>query len=232
MCVCIYFTLLVDQHIRNYVSLSCLQLLHQAIVSPILYDFYNYDVEKKEFAQLFSKFTQVSNQENLCSIVSSWCGDLTLAVHFTEHNESKLNKYAEICTFWLLVACLSWKWQNHSKNDLTFSRRFRRTWHCLGLCSFTLAWRTPSQGDSWGKKLRKQKLHEKETLDDSEGSVSTRTWIFFRNYFYMLVLMGGNCSFLRNRKFDQGKEGLFYLFWGVFLFCLFLFIFSFFFSHL
>ncbi|EXB98154.1 hypothetical protein L484_008133 [Morus notabilis] len=35
-----------------------LLLLHQAIVSPILYDFYNYDVEKKEFAQLFSKFTQ------------------------------------------------------------------------------------------------------------------------------------------------------------------------------
>ncbi|KAF4378381.1 hypothetical protein CsatB_026403 [Cannabis sativa] len=35
-----------------------LLLLHQAIVTPILYDFYNYDVEKKEFAQLFPKFTQ------------------------------------------------------------------------------------------------------------------------------------------------------------------------------
>ncbi|KAL5542199.1 hypothetical protein UlMin_009909 [Ulmus minor] len=35
-----------------------LLLLHQAIVTPILYDFYNFDVERKEFAQLFPKFTQ------------------------------------------------------------------------------------------------------------------------------------------------------------------------------
>ncbi|XP_050374934.1 uncharacterized protein LOC126792570 isoform X1 [Argentina anserina] len=33
-------------------------LLHQAIATPILYDFYNYDAEKKEFYELFSKFTQ------------------------------------------------------------------------------------------------------------------------------------------------------------------------------
>lgn len=37
------------------------QILHQTIVTPILYDFYNYDVEKKEFAQLFPKFTLVSH---------------------------------------------------------------------------------------------------------------------------------------------------------------------------
>lgn len=30
-------------------------------MTPILYDFYNYDVDKAEFAQLFVKFTQVSN---------------------------------------------------------------------------------------------------------------------------------------------------------------------------
>ncbi|KAL6343658.1 hypothetical protein AAG906_025023 [Vitis piasezkii] len=35
-----------------------LLLLHQAIVIPILYDFYNYDVDKKEFVVLFLKFTQ------------------------------------------------------------------------------------------------------------------------------------------------------------------------------
>ncbi|XP_062167933.1 uncharacterized protein LOC133874111 [Alnus glutinosa] len=35
-----------------------LLLLHQAITTPILYDFYNYDVEKKEYTQLFLKFTQ------------------------------------------------------------------------------------------------------------------------------------------------------------------------------
>ncbi|KAL8515731.1 hypothetical protein ACS0TY_014422 [Phlomoides rotata] len=35
-----------------------LLLLHQAIASPILYDFYNYDADKKEFTQLFVKFTQ------------------------------------------------------------------------------------------------------------------------------------------------------------------------------
>ncbi|PIN16402.1 hypothetical protein CDL12_10949 [Handroanthus impetiginosus] len=33
-------------------------LLHQAISALILYDFYNYDADKKEFAQLFAKFTQ------------------------------------------------------------------------------------------------------------------------------------------------------------------------------
>ncbi|KAL2530788.1 HR-like lesion-inducing protein-related [Forsythia ovata] len=33
-------------------------LLHQAIEIPILYDFYNHDVDKKEFVELFFKFTQ------------------------------------------------------------------------------------------------------------------------------------------------------------------------------
>lgn len=33
-------------------------LLHQAIATPILYDFYNYDADKREFTQLFIKFTQ------------------------------------------------------------------------------------------------------------------------------------------------------------------------------
>ncbi|CAN1180977.1 hypothetical protein LINPERHAP2_LOCUS35079 [Linum perenne] len=35
-----------------------LLLLHQAIFIPILYDFYNYDPNTKEFNQLFIKFTQ------------------------------------------------------------------------------------------------------------------------------------------------------------------------------
>ncbi|XP_027352191.1 uncharacterized protein LOC113863019 isoform X2 [Abrus precatorius] len=35
-----------------------LLLLHQMIATPILYDFYNYDSEDKEFIQLFIKFTQ------------------------------------------------------------------------------------------------------------------------------------------------------------------------------
>ncbi|KAL0376755.1 UNVERIFIED_CONTAM: hypothetical protein Scaly_0793100 [Sesamum calycinum] len=33
-------------------------LLHQAISAAILYDFYNYDADKKEFSELFLKFTQ------------------------------------------------------------------------------------------------------------------------------------------------------------------------------
>ncbi|PHU18949.1 hypothetical protein BC332_10100 [Capsicum chinense] len=33
-------------------------VLHQFITTPVLYDFYNYDPDKKEFAQLFAKFTQ------------------------------------------------------------------------------------------------------------------------------------------------------------------------------
>ncbi|XP_012455757.1 uncharacterized protein LOC105777192 [Gossypium raimondii] len=32
--------------------------LQQVIITPILYDFYNYDTEKKEFGLLFSKFSQ------------------------------------------------------------------------------------------------------------------------------------------------------------------------------
>ncbi|KAL8268185.1 hypothetical protein R6Q59_001983 [Mikania micrantha] len=35
-----------------------LLILHQLIVTPILYDFYNYDMEKKTFTILFIKFTQ------------------------------------------------------------------------------------------------------------------------------------------------------------------------------
>ncbi|KAG8472922.1 hypothetical protein CXB51_035060 [Gossypium anomalum] len=34
--------------------------LQQVIVTTILYDFYNYDTEKKEFGLLFSNFSQVS----------------------------------------------------------------------------------------------------------------------------------------------------------------------------
>ncbi|BAT85520.1 hypothetical protein LR48_Vigan50s009300 [Vigna angularis] len=37
---------------------ALLLLLHQLITTPILYDFYNYDSEDKEFIQLFIKFTQ------------------------------------------------------------------------------------------------------------------------------------------------------------------------------
>ncbi|XP_057959698.1 uncharacterized protein LOC131152088 [Malania oleifera] len=33
-----------------------LLLLHQGIVTPILYDFYNYETDRKEFALLFIKF--------------------------------------------------------------------------------------------------------------------------------------------------------------------------------
>ncbi|XP_065876787.1 uncharacterized protein [Euphorbia lathyris] len=35
-----------------------LLLLHQMTFTPILYDFYNYESEEKEFNQLFIKFTQ------------------------------------------------------------------------------------------------------------------------------------------------------------------------------
>ncbi|KAJ4836064.1 hypothetical protein Tsubulata_008966 [Turnera subulata] len=37
---------------------ASLLALNQAILTPILYDFYNYDVEKKEFNLLFTEFTQ------------------------------------------------------------------------------------------------------------------------------------------------------------------------------
>ncbi|XP_064935037.1 uncharacterized protein LOC135587483 isoform X1 [Musa acuminata AAA Group] len=36
-----------------------LLLLYLAFITPVVYDFSNYDIEKLEFVQLFSKFTQV-----------------------------------------------------------------------------------------------------------------------------------------------------------------------------
>jgi hypothetical protein len=36
-----------------------LQLLYLAFITPIVHDFYNYDMEKEEFAHIFGKFTQV-----------------------------------------------------------------------------------------------------------------------------------------------------------------------------
>ncbi|KAM0942013.1 putative HR-like lesion-inducer [Dioscorea sansibarensis] len=35
-----------------------LLLLYLAFITPVVYDFYNYDIEKPEFVQLFVKFTQ------------------------------------------------------------------------------------------------------------------------------------------------------------------------------
>jgi len=43
----------------SLLGLFCIQLLHQTVATPILYDFYNYAPDGKEFAQLFVKFTQV-----------------------------------------------------------------------------------------------------------------------------------------------------------------------------
>ncbi|EPS68995.1 hypothetical protein M569_05775 [Genlisea aurea] len=37
---------------------ATLLLLHQAVVLPVLYDFYNYDGDSKEFSELFVKFTE------------------------------------------------------------------------------------------------------------------------------------------------------------------------------
>lgn len=36
-----------------------LQLLYLAFITPVVYDFYNYDIEKPEFVQLFNRFAQV-----------------------------------------------------------------------------------------------------------------------------------------------------------------------------
>lgn len=44
--------------------------MYLAAATPILYDFYNYDIEKPEFIQLFVKFTQVGN-EHCCSYYHS-----------------------------------------------------------------------------------------------------------------------------------------------------------------
>ncbi|KAJ8465954.1 hypothetical protein OPV22_028506 [Ensete ventricosum] len=35
-----------------------LLLVHLALVTPIMFDFYNYDIQKPEFVELFFKFTQ------------------------------------------------------------------------------------------------------------------------------------------------------------------------------
>ncbi|CAJ1968935.1 unnamed protein product [Sphenostylis stenocarpa] len=41
---------------------ALLLLLHQLIATPIVYDFYNYESEDKEFTQLFIKFTQATQE--------------------------------------------------------------------------------------------------------------------------------------------------------------------------
>lgn len=44
---------------------SPLQLIYLAFITPVVYDFYNYNMEKSEFVQLFMKFTQVYTQFSL-----------------------------------------------------------------------------------------------------------------------------------------------------------------------
>ena len=39
--------------------LMLVQLLYLAFITPVVYDFYNYDMERPEFVQLFVKFAQV-----------------------------------------------------------------------------------------------------------------------------------------------------------------------------
>ena len=51
---------------------SSLQLLYLAIVTPIVHDFYNYDMEKAEFAQIFGKFTQVIVDFSICKFAKQW----------------------------------------------------------------------------------------------------------------------------------------------------------------
>lgn len=41
----------------NYFML--VQLHYLAFITPVVYDFYNYDMERPEFVQLFIKFAQV-----------------------------------------------------------------------------------------------------------------------------------------------------------------------------
>ena len=51
---------------------SSLQLLYLAFVTPIVHDFYNYDMEKAEFAQIFGKFTQVIVDFSICKFAKQW----------------------------------------------------------------------------------------------------------------------------------------------------------------
>ncbi|KAG6485517.1 hypothetical protein ZIOFF_054077 [Zingiber officinale] len=50
-----------------------LLILFLAFTTPVIYDFYNYDIEKPEFMQLFSKFIQVISSI-LCALVGSIVG--------------------------------------------------------------------------------------------------------------------------------------------------------------
>ncbi|KAK8944901.1 hypothetical protein KSP39_PZI008206 [Platanthera zijinensis] len=44
--------------ILNSLFGAYLLLLHLALTAPLINDFYNYDIEKPEFSQVFAKFTQ------------------------------------------------------------------------------------------------------------------------------------------------------------------------------
>lgn len=45
-----------------------MQLLYQVIAITILYDFYNYDADKKQFVELFVNFTQVSQFDMILNL--------------------------------------------------------------------------------------------------------------------------------------------------------------------
>jgi hypothetical protein len=57
-----------------------LQLLYLALITPIIHDFYNYDMEKAEFAGLFAKFTQAITDFSVqkCSTQRTFCRSIQI----------------------------------------------------------------------------------------------------------------------------------------------------------
>ncbi|ONL93676.1 hypothetical protein Zm00014a_030716 [Zea mays] len=57
-----------------------LLLLYLALITPIIHDFYNYDMEKAEFAGLFAKFTQAITDFSVqkCSTQRTFCRSIQI----------------------------------------------------------------------------------------------------------------------------------------------------------
>lgn len=126
-----------------------LQLLHQAITTPILYDFYNYDGEKKEFAQLFVKFTQVRS----CLSPMTWLFSLTFEIWNLkfEINDNVISSHT----------CFQ-----VTLNVGDFFLSTSRIWLYLGHYFFSLAWRIPCQGEHLRRRLL---INQKQTKKGSSS---------------------------------------------------------------
>lgn len=113
-----------------------MQLVYLTFITPVVYDFYNYDIEKPEFVQLFVKFTQA------CLLSFSLSSLLDYKIELAEWI---IPLFVAWCRTWPCSArcSFSWGWriqflegkarrkaqkQRQSKCNKARSRHFQPVW--------------------------------------------------------------------------------------------------------